>query len=70
MRSAHTSEQKPENKDLVFAGLGVSAAAFILAVVPLRLFFVPGAVGGGANPFVPTGIYTNAAAVAASVGKR
>ena len=25
-----------------------------------------GAVGGGANPFVQTGIYTNAAAVAAS----
>lgn len=66
MRSAHTSEQKPENKGLVFAGLGVSAAAFILAVVPLILFFVPGAVGGGANPFVQTGIYTNAAAVATS----
>lgn len=66
MRQEHPNGEVKENKVLLFTGLGLSAAAFLLAVVPFIVFLVPGGVGDG-SPLVTSGIYINAFALAASL---
>lgn len=57
---------KNENKLLLFIGLGLSAAAFLMAVVPVFVFFVPGG-ASSSSPLVYSCIYVNAFAVAAAL---
>ena len=66
MRQEHPNGEVKENKVLLFTGLGLSAAAFLLAVVPFIVFLVPGGVSDG-SPFVTSGIYINAFALAAAL---
>lgn len=66
MRQEHPNGEVKENKVLLFTGLGLSAAAFLLAVVPFVVFLVPGGVGDG-SPLVTSGIYINAFALAAAL---
>ena len=56
MRQEHPNGEVKENKVLLFTGLGLSAAAFLLAVVPFVVFLVPGGVSDG-SPLVTSGIY-------------
>ena len=66
MRQEHPNGEVKENKVLLFTGLGLSAAAFLLAVVPFVVFLVPGGVSDG-SPLVTSGIYINAFALAAAL---
>ena len=66
MRQEHPNGEVKENKVLLFTGLGLSAAAFLLAVVPFVVFLVPGGVNDG-SPLVTSGIYINAFALAAAL---
>ena len=66
MRQEHPNGEVKENKVLLFTGLGLSAAAFLLAVVPFIVFLVPGGVSDG-SPLVTSGIYINAFALAAAL---
>lgn len=62
------ADVKKENKVLLFVGLGFSIASFIMTLVPLLLFFIPGGANGdSSSPLVVAGIYVNAFAVAASI---
>ena len=58
--------QHDVNRVPSFAGLGFAAAAVIMAVVPLRLFLLPGG-ADTSSPLLKTGIYVNAVAVAAAI---
>lgn len=65
-RQENKGTQEKENKALLFAGLGLSAAAFVTVLVPLLLFFIPGG-ADGSSPLLKTGIYVNAFGAAAAL---
>lgn len=54
------------SKTVLFIGFCLSAVAFVLAVVPFIMFFVPNAVPTSGTPFITTATYLNAFAVALS----
>ena len=61
-----TRVPRKENKLLLFLGLGFSAAAFVMTLVPFIMFLVPDGVSETSSPLVNSGIYINAFAVAMS----
>ena len=66
VQAATNVKQNNGNKVLIFTGLGLSAAAFVMAVIPLLLFLIPGG-ADTSSPLLKTGIYVNAVAVAAAM---
>lgn len=60
------TQEKSPNKVLLFTGLALNIAAFVMAFVPLVVFLAPGGTGGTSSPLVESGIYVNAFALAAS----
>ena len=66
VQAATNVKQNNGNKVLIFTGLGLSAAAFVMAVVPLLLFLIRGG-ADTSSPLLKTGIYVNAVAVAAAI---
>lgn len=55
------------NKVLQFVGFGLSAAAFVMAIVPFLMFLIPDGVKDSSSPLVFSGIIVNAFAIALGI---